>query len=265
MPVRGYLNEQSVLAIFADRPRRGSGAPASDVCHALAAKYKVSKKTIRDIWNRRSWVSLTAQICSAPDTTPTTPDLSLTNSDDTVESFASPSGLSADFHERTAALFTAAVAHQDSGLFDDVKGLACTRQRDPFCREWECAITGIDLQTMVTAHDMPIPKANNKWWSSSSSAQTESIETAFFSFERAFYEANGQIPEVPSMQASEWFGGNFTSVPHVSASSVDLHSTPSTPATTLEGCASDTETMHPASFEEWEVAMATTRRTSDFA
>eukprot|EP00961_Rhodomonas_salina_P211700 2858788-Rhodomonas_salina.3 len=61
--VRGYLNEKSVLEIFAGRPVRSAmtgTVPASTVhCRSLALRYNISNKTIRDIWNRNSWARLT--------------------------------------------------------------------------------------------------------------------------------------------------------------------------------------------------------------
>jgi hypothetical protein len=62
MRIKGYLTEHSVLHIFACRPLRGasSGAPASYTsCSELARKYKVAAKTVREIWNCKSWTKLT--------------------------------------------------------------------------------------------------------------------------------------------------------------------------------------------------------------
>eukprot|EP00961_Rhodomonas_salina_P272402 3681065-Rhodomonas_salina.2 len=61
--IRGYLSQQSVLAIFACRPRVNEETrntiPSKTTSRELAARYKVSDKTIREIWGRRSWAKVT--------------------------------------------------------------------------------------------------------------------------------------------------------------------------------------------------------------
>eukprot|EP00287_Rhodomonas_sp_CCMP768_P008644 CAMPEP_0196736314 /NCGR_PEP_ID=MMETSP1091-20130531/14418_1 /TAXON_ID=302021 /ORGANISM="Rhodomonas sp., Strain CCMP768" /LENGTH=205 /DNA_ID=CAMNT_0042080025 /DNA_START=10 /DNA_END=623 /DNA_ORIENTATION=+ len=53
-----YLDEDSVLAIFALRPRREQ-PNAYIPCRQVAKQYNVSDKTIREIWNCKSWTKLT--------------------------------------------------------------------------------------------------------------------------------------------------------------------------------------------------------------
>eukprot|EP00961_Rhodomonas_salina_P179139 2417165-Rhodomonas_salina.1 len=117
MPVRGYLNERSVLAIFAQRPQ--PGAPASSMCKVLAVKFRVSLKTIRDIWNRKSWVTVTAPFCTDADTYSSP---ALIESDSDRESSASPS------HQDPFANFAAAIHHeaQTRDLLDDIEELRCS-------------------------------------------------------------------------------------------------------------------------------------------
>eukprot|EP00961_Rhodomonas_salina_P086480 1162730-Rhodomonas_salina.1 len=63
MGIKGYLNEKSVLEIFAFRPRQSSHSGgthgSTPNSRELSKHYHVSNKTIREIWNRNSWAKLT--------------------------------------------------------------------------------------------------------------------------------------------------------------------------------------------------------------
>eukprot|EP00961_Rhodomonas_salina_P150808 2031049-Rhodomonas_salina.1 len=56
---RNKLSFEVVLAIFERRPLRsevdGTFVPCAKLCRELSKKYNVQARTIRDIWNRRSW------------------------------------------------------------------------------------------------------------------------------------------------------------------------------------------------------------------
>eukprot|EP00961_Rhodomonas_salina_P116512 1568356-Rhodomonas_salina.1 len=66
MHIKKYLTKQSVLEIFAARPRPTDAAGDKVTKHEksleLANKYGVSNKTIQQIWNRKSWVKLTQRL-----------------------------------------------------------------------------------------------------------------------------------------------------------------------------------------------------------
>eukprot|EP00961_Rhodomonas_salina_P251962 3406142-Rhodomonas_salina.2 len=72
------LTPQSVLEIFACRPSRSDAdqtfIPSSALSHSVADQFKIGQRTIRDIWNRRAWASITlpfwtpAELAAHPDT-----------------------------------------------------------------------------------------------------------------------------------------------------------------------------------------------------
>mmetsp|Transcript_45378 Transcript_45378/g.106553 ORF Transcript_45378/g.106553 Transcript_45378/m.106553 type:complete len:182 (+) Transcript_45378:94-639(+) len=109
MKVTGYLNEQSVLEIFACRPLRcrktGGLVQSTSTCRELARRYKVSDNTVRGIWSRRSWVKVTRPFWTAEELGETTPS-KISNEDDRSESCTSSqercpstvSGTSEDLH-----------------------------------------------------------------------------------------------------------------------------------------------------------------------
>lgn len=165
MRVRGYLNEQSVLAIFASRPSSSNPTRPSVICQALAHKYNVSRKTIRDIWNRRSWINLTAPFDtesgragnaapnsnntsaaasepgahrSPPESEPSSPPSILDSqpsSTTNVDTFSVDASLLVMMHNTNAA-----PSMQHHAMYGD-----------PFESEWESAIGEVDLTTMVDA------------------------------------------------------------------------------------------------------------------
>eukprot|EP00961_Rhodomonas_salina_P008100 109907-Rhodomonas_salina.1 len=162
MPIRGYLTEQSVCAIFAERPlcfTCGSGAPATKECLEQARKYNVSRKTIRDIWNRKSWTAVTAQFCARAGN-PRTSSSSSSSSSEAANTAAhtsqanlpqqiqccdqEPASLDAWFAERRVSLLS---ANPHESVLVDIK-------QDPWHGEWEFILAGIDVKSMVAAHDM---------------------------------------------------------------------------------------------------------------
>lgn len=59
---RTSLHEKAVLEIFASRPHRNSEGvffPSTAASKDLAKKFHIADKTVRDIWNRRSWSKVT--------------------------------------------------------------------------------------------------------------------------------------------------------------------------------------------------------------
>eukprot|EP00961_Rhodomonas_salina_P200481 2704428-Rhodomonas_salina.2 len=188
MPVRGYLTEKSVLAIFAQRPpnftvgrgNTSSRAAFSQACQAQANKYRVSRKTIRDIWIRKSWAGVTANFCCARahpgnlQTNPSSPFSSSSNSgtndDDSIDAtkFIIPVNIPqpnpdsdtescASHNERLAQRTTyLPPVNPDDFLPEDV-------MLDPFHEEWETRMTGIDMDSMVTAKDMDAYESVEDW------------------------------------------------------------------------------------------------------
>eukprot|EP00961_Rhodomonas_salina_P233324 3153292-Rhodomonas_salina.1 len=66
MGVKGYLNEKSVLEIWAFRP--GPDTPPIEytaISRALAEKYKICPKSVQKIWNRVSWAKVTERALPA--------------------------------------------------------------------------------------------------------------------------------------------------------------------------------------------------------
>eukprot|EP00961_Rhodomonas_salina_P160277 2157692-Rhodomonas_salina.1 len=60
MGVGGYLNEKSVLEIWAARPSDTTPFyQRAAISRALGDKYKVCYKTIQKIWRRASWAKVT--------------------------------------------------------------------------------------------------------------------------------------------------------------------------------------------------------------
>lgn len=61
-PRRGSLAIPAVLEVYASRPARttdGMFVPSTEWCKEVAKKFEVSDKTIREIWNRKSWSKVT--------------------------------------------------------------------------------------------------------------------------------------------------------------------------------------------------------------
>eukprot|EP00288_Rhodomonas_lens_P013287 CAMPEP_0177703196 /NCGR_PEP_ID=MMETSP0484_2-20121128/7543_1 /TAXON_ID=354590 /ORGANISM="Rhodomonas lens, Strain RHODO" /LENGTH=248 /DNA_ID=CAMNT_0019214535 /DNA_START=42 /DNA_END=788 /DNA_ORIENTATION=+ len=60
---RGQLTADVVLAIFELRPMRseldGTFVPCARLVRKLAGQFQVKERTVRDIWNRRSWSNVT--------------------------------------------------------------------------------------------------------------------------------------------------------------------------------------------------------------
>eukprot|EP00961_Rhodomonas_salina_P247837 3348956-Rhodomonas_salina.1 len=171
--MRGYLNERSVLAIFAEQPRGVGAHVARGKCQEMANKFRISRKTVRDIWNRKSWVHITAPFCAG------TSNLPLPHSDSDRES--SPSLLDpfvhvADVKPHLQAAFTqqaaaptddcdnasflndieesAFLSHETASFLSDIEESAFSSHQDPYGKEWETAFSHIDLATMGAAHDI---------------------------------------------------------------------------------------------------------------
>eukprot|EP00961_Rhodomonas_salina_P168397 2269982-Rhodomonas_salina.1 len=164
MPVRGYLTEQSVCAIYAERPlcfTRGSGAPATEEYLEQARKYNVSRKTIRDIWKRKRWTAVTAQFCASAGNPQTSSSSSSSSSSSEAANTAAhtnqanlpqqiqccdqePASLDAWFAEKRVSLLS---ANPDESVLSDIK-------QDPWHGEWEFILAGIDVRSMVAANDM---------------------------------------------------------------------------------------------------------------
>eukprot|EP00961_Rhodomonas_salina_P275197 3717765-Rhodomonas_salina.1 len=62
-PRRGQLTADVVLAIFDLRPMRseldGTFVPCARLVRKLSSQFQVKERTVRDIWNRRSWSNVT--------------------------------------------------------------------------------------------------------------------------------------------------------------------------------------------------------------
>lgn len=167
MRIKGYLNETSVLEIFAARPRpspvTGAIPPSTAITLALAEKYRVSNKTIRDIWKRKSWIKVTAawdeasqspvsdfDLTSPAQHEPATPD-----SEFGVEAFPGFSTCSA----------TQSCAH----LEDDIDALPSGHHPNPFDGDWEAALSSIQTETRCMAEAGKVGEAG-------ASAPAESLE-----------------------------------------------------------------------------------------
>eukprot|EP00961_Rhodomonas_salina_P273190 3691264-Rhodomonas_salina.1 len=237
MPLRGYLNSRSVLAIFADRPRRESRIPASDVCNALASKYKVSKKTIRDIWNRNSWHSLTESFCPHPEPTDNLSDLPRANSDaSSTSSISSSSSIAVPQQQPVANFDTVAVSIENNNdLLDDIDELAESRDQDPFCAEWNATMTDIDMtmvaaHEMVTGHETPIATTDYTLWTRFSQEKAPAVRVSDCWFVCETTEPLAQATHAPSarvvcedLEAREWRAKNAINTALLFASASDLH------------------------------------------
>eukprot|EP00288_Rhodomonas_lens_P014923 CAMPEP_0177698622 /NCGR_PEP_ID=MMETSP0484_2-20121128/5144_1 /TAXON_ID=354590 /ORGANISM="Rhodomonas lens, Strain RHODO" /LENGTH=230 /DNA_ID=CAMNT_0019209737 /DNA_START=18 /DNA_END=710 /DNA_ORIENTATION=+ len=60
---RSQLSAEVVLAIFEGRPKRseldGTFVPCAKLVRKLSMQFQVKERTVRDIWNRRSWSNVT--------------------------------------------------------------------------------------------------------------------------------------------------------------------------------------------------------------
>lgn len=165
MPIRGNLTQQSVLAIFAQRPQnftRAGGAAFSQASQTQADKYHVTRKTIRDIWNRKSWARVTANFvpASADDlrTSPSSSHSSACPIDADNCIHVLPANLPQPLPERdTGSSHSASSAQRPTDLvcFHPADfHLEDTNMRDPFHGEWLARMTHIDMTSMVAARDM---------------------------------------------------------------------------------------------------------------
>eukprot|EP00961_Rhodomonas_salina_P211037 2850024-Rhodomonas_salina.2 len=161
MRVRGYLNEKSVLEIFAIRPRPSpvtGGFPANPIkSRALALQYKVSNKTVRDIWKRKSWLKLTEPFCdesqegssssavhvSAQANEP--PSLSDPSDEGGVSDVASE--IDEDCTDEVPGVVN--VTTSTPWLLNYIETLPSLHHEDPFQGDWLSALTSILLGTTV--------------------------------------------------------------------------------------------------------------------
>jgi Flp pilus assembly protein TadB len=60
---RSILIKEQVIEIFEHKKTLSGSERITSVSISLARKYHVSSKTIRDIWNRRSWQRTTSAHC----------------------------------------------------------------------------------------------------------------------------------------------------------------------------------------------------------
>eukprot|EP00961_Rhodomonas_salina_P080260 1079451-Rhodomonas_salina.2 len=166
MRIRGYLNEKSILEIFALRPRPSpiTGVIPFDTahCRALSSLYKISNKTVRDVWLRNSWAKVTEPFLEVPQSAriaepahnlPSRSDKGHpSSSDPTIDGAASVADV---FMDVDAAVSTDSVdspsnvSPSTAWLIEYIETLPRFDAKDPFHGDWLSTLTRIDLGTTV--------------------------------------------------------------------------------------------------------------------
>jgi hypothetical protein len=165
MRIRGYLNEQSVISIFAKRPRSDNSVSRSALCLALAHEYHVSRKAIRDIWNRRSWINLTDRFVDAaiePESLlPSSDSESQPSAPSTGDSEPSSTPISTTGQDSPAT--EAPPNEEGTSLLDDIEKLDFSEHCHPFLGEWEYRMAKIAFMLEMSnrsATDQSSPALN---------------------------------------------------------------------------------------------------------
>ena len=57
-----YCHKLSVIQSAGSEPRRARNARMKVECAALAVKYRVSPKTVMDVWNHKTWIMATSHL-----------------------------------------------------------------------------------------------------------------------------------------------------------------------------------------------------------
>jgi len=184
LPARSYLTPDAVLAVFRVRPpRTASGVfiPSTASSRALAEKYNISDKTVRDIWNRKCWAKVTRPLWTDAETIA-----------EGLQRASSPSSPSSVVPAKTRApgrpkgakdtvlrrkrLGDQAVLTPEAALLSHASMPASAHAptpcpceiganratiageeeefADPFIGEWDLTMTSIDLTTMVFVQEL---------------------------------------------------------------------------------------------------------------
>eukprot|EP00961_Rhodomonas_salina_P298044 3937745-Rhodomonas_salina.2 len=167
----GLLSEEAVLQIFMRRPSRnvdGVFEPSSGSSHRLAAMYGVSERSIREIWNRRCWANLTRPLMTDAEVAA---KFGAKESSEDVHGLAkqrrvgrpkgSKSTRKATFR-RTALPPSSPPdlrAHPSGPLapplvIDFAEAKHAAEFNDPFQNDWECALSSLELGTMMWFSDL---------------------------------------------------------------------------------------------------------------
>lgn len=172
---KAFLCEQDVLQIYSNRPLRdedGTFLPSTSRSKELADMYKVSDKTVRDIWNRRSWGKVTRPLWSEAEVaavqsqersllSSSSQDKSIVlartrapgrprGSHDTVKRRKEP-----EEHDQEPSVQEE--EEEVESEQDDAEEEVRKTEEDPFSIDWQAAKVAFDLSTMVSAMDMATP------------------------------------------------------------------------------------------------------------
>eukprot|EP00961_Rhodomonas_salina_P103696 1394795-Rhodomonas_salina.1 len=154
---RAVLGKEAVLIIFSSRPRRsdkdGTFLASTESSKGLAATFDISDKTVREIWNRKSWAKTTRPLWTPAEVASTEEHAGMGGNDSLVIAQTRRPGRprgSKDTVSRKRKRPDEKAEHVEveEEEYDD------SGQLFPFVRDWLHAMKDIDLTTMVDADDV---------------------------------------------------------------------------------------------------------------
>mmetsp|Transcript_26540 Transcript_26540/g.62736 ORF Transcript_26540/g.62736 Transcript_26540/m.62736 type:complete len:281 (-) Transcript_26540:306-1148(-) len=145
---RGSLNKPAALQIYQLRPMRseldGEFIKITVPSSTLAKLHNVSEKTIRELWNRRCWTSVTRPLWSEAELLAESQSKAAAEASFSVAGNVIPAKTRARGRPR---------AHRES------EASARVGFGDPFEEDWLRAVLRFDLKTMVDAADVHQPQS----------------------------------------------------------------------------------------------------------
>eukprot|EP00961_Rhodomonas_salina_P195466 2638874-Rhodomonas_salina.1 len=155
----GVLPPDAVREIFLQRPPRnddGTFKPSSQTSHRLAAKHGVTERSIREIWNCKSWADITRPLWTDAEVAAVFAN-SVPGRGSTgmarQRRVGRPKGSKDAKKKARGSAASSSTSPADPPLpcptidFDFAKVDAGFG--DPFVEDWECALKGIELGTML--------------------------------------------------------------------------------------------------------------------
>eukprot|EP00961_Rhodomonas_salina_P036353 488722-Rhodomonas_salina.1 len=164
---RSYLTQHAVLELFKQRPQRsedGQFVPSTACSKALAKQFKIADKTIRDIWNRRSWAKVTRPLWTEAEILGAGIEANVCNDEASITAAKTrgpgrPKGAKDTVTRRKKTTKspsessppsppTLPQSAEEKSVEEIIEDFC-----DPFVDAWKRKLTALDLTTMVDASD----------------------------------------------------------------------------------------------------------------
>lgn len=160
----GVLSADAVREIFMQRPPRnydGTFKPSSEASHKLAAAHGVTERSIREVWNCKSWINITRPLWTDAEVAAAFAPFGLSKSAGVVakkRGVGRPKGSK----DRSKPAVSPAASSPTSPaelptpclVVDFAKAQEETEFGDPFEEDWLCILNNLELGTMVWFSDL---------------------------------------------------------------------------------------------------------------